>query len=130
MSNMLPTHSTRTATIAAMSGSGRPSKPMNATVPLNSASFWNPLNTKITESRSRPRKAAASLVGDMALLHLLAGPGSGRVLTIAGLSWLYECHTGGARVTRCENPNVSPKLHVSPKLRRDAENTQGARFEA
>src|SRR6516162_4612664 len=76
MSNMPPTHSTRTATIAAMSGSGSPSEPMNATVPLNWASFWNPLSTKITESRSRPRKAAASLVGDMALLHLLAGLGS------------------------------------------------------
>ena len=46
-----------------MSGSGRPSEPMNATVPVNWASFWNLLSTKITESRSRPRKAAASLVG-------------------------------------------------------------------
>jgi hypothetical protein len=48
-------------------------------VPLNSASFWKPLSTKITESRSLPRKATASFVGDIALFHLLAGPGSGKV---------------------------------------------------
>ena len=45
-SRMPPTHSTMTATIAASTGTGRPSAPIKATVPLKSMSFWTPLKMK------------------------------------------------------------------------------------